>query len=57
MADRDKGVSSTLGNIQAAIMFGVPNLGMEQPYLMAMIEGQVNEPLVQDISRDGTPCE
>jgi hypothetical protein len=32
-------------------MFGVPNLGMEQSHLMAMIEGQANMGLLQDLSR------
>jgi hypothetical protein len=40
-----------LNNIQGAIMFGVPSLGMEQSHLLAMVEGQANETLVQDLSR------
>lgn len=53
MADRDESVSSILRNVRGAIMFGVPSLGMEQSHLMAMVEGQPNEALVQDLSRYG----
>jgi len=53
MADRDESISSILDNIRGAIMFGVPSLGMEPSHLMAMVEGQPNESLVQDLSRDG----
>ncbi|KAH6857077.1 hypothetical protein B0I37DRAFT_89683 [Chaetomium sp. MPI-CAGE-AT-0009] len=53
MADRDESVSSILRNVQGAIMFGVPSLGMEQSHLMAMVEGQPNDSLVQDLSRYG----
>lgn len=31
----------------------VPSLGMVQAHLAAMVEGQVNETLVQDLSREG----
>lgn len=40
-----------LGKIRGAIFFGVPSLGMEQSHLMAMVEGQANEQLIQDLSR------
>jgi len=50
MADRDKSVSGILNNICGAIMFGVPSLGMEQSHLLAMVDGQPNESLVQDLS-------
>lgn len=33
-------------------MFGVPNLGM-QSHLLALVEGQANEFLVDDLSREG----
>jgi len=52
MADREKSISTILNNIQGAIMFGVPSLGMEHSHLMAMVEGQANESLIQDLSRD-----
>jgi len=50
--NRDQTVSDVLRNVCGAIMFGVPSLGMEQSHLMAMVEGQPNESLVQDLSRD-----
>lgn len=48
----DRGVTDILTNLLGAIMFGVPNLGMQQSSLMAMVEGQANEMLIQDLSRD-----
>ncbi|ETS74270.1 hypothetical protein PFICI_14136 [Pestalotiopsis fici W106-1] len=36
--------------IRGAIFFGVPNLGMEQSHLMAMVDGQPNEAIVDDLS-------
>lgn len=53
IADREKSVAAILDNVLGAIMFGVPSLGMEQSHLLAMVEGQPTEPLVQDLSRDG----
>ncbi|KAK0656988.1 hypothetical protein B0T16DRAFT_385604 [Cercophora newfieldiana] len=53
MADRESSVSSILHSLRGAIMFGVPSLGMEQSHLMAMVEGQSNEDLVYDLSREG----
>ena len=53
MADRESSVSNILQNLHGAIMFGVPSLGMEQSHLMAMVEGQPNETLVYDLSREG----
>lgn len=49
---RDKSISSILSNVRGAIMFGVPTLGMDQAHLMAMVEGQPNELLIQALSRD-----
>jgi hypothetical protein len=43
---------SILGKVRAAIMFGVPSLGMEQSHILAMVEGQVNESLVESLSTD-----
>ncbi|KAH8897208.1 hypothetical protein GQ53DRAFT_803263 [Thozetella sp. PMI_491] len=51
IADRDKSFASVLNNVRGAIMFGVPNLGMEQSHLMAMVEDQPNSSLLQDLSR------
>ncbi|KAK4444026.1 hypothetical protein QBC34DRAFT_416019 [Podospora aff. communis PSN243] len=51
MADRDKSFSGILNNISGAVMFGVPSLGMQQCHLMAMVEGQPNEFLIEDLSR------
>jgi len=51
MAGRDKSFSSILDNISGAVMFSVPSLGMQQCHLMAMVEGQPNEFLVKDLSR------
>lgn len=48
---REATTACILNNIQGAIMFGVPSLGMEQSHLLAMVEGQANETLVQDLSR------
>lgn len=48
----DKSVTDILYNLLGVIMFGVPSLGMEQSYLMTMVEGQANETLVQDLSRN-----
>lgn len=53
MADRAQGIAGILDNVRGAIMFGVPSLGMVQPHLAAMVEGQANEALVQDLSREG----
>jgi hypothetical protein len=52
VADRVESIASILDNVQGAIMFGVPSLGMQQSHLMTMIEGQGNDTLVQDLSRD-----
>ncbi|PNP46477.1 hypothetical protein THARTR1_10799 [Trichoderma harzianum] len=48
----DRSVSGILNNLLGAVMFGVPSLGMQQSHLMAMVEGQANEMLVQDLSRE-----
>jgi alpha-beta hydrolase superfamily lysophospholipase len=40
-----------LEKVKGAIFFGVPSLGMEQAHLMAIVKGQTNEQLVQDLSR------
>jgi hypothetical protein len=45
---RDRGI---IDRVRGAIFFGVPNLGMEQTHLRAMVEGQPNETLIQDLSR------
>ncbi|EAQ88998.1 hypothetical protein CHGG_05617 [Chaetomium globosum CBS 148.51] len=52
-ASGEKNITNILDNVLGAIMFGVPSLGMEQSHLMAMVEGQPNEFLVQDLSREG----
>ncbi|KAK0701077.1 hypothetical protein B0H67DRAFT_547600 [Lasiosphaeris hirsuta] len=54
MADRDESVSGILANVRGAVMFGVPSLGMEQSHLIAMVEGQANQSLVEDLSRYGS---
>jgi len=33
-------------------MFGVPSMGMQQSHLISMVEGQANELLIQDLSRE-----
>jgi len=53
MADREKSVAQIIDNVLGAVMFGVPNLGMEQSHLLTMVEGLPNEQLVQDLARDG----
>ncbi|CAH0047656.1 unnamed protein product [Clonostachys solani] len=52
VADRDAAFSSIVENVRGAIMFGVPSLGMLQSHLMALAEGQPNENLIQDLSRE-----
>lgn len=52
-ASGTRSVNNLLDNIRGAVMFGVPSLGMEQSHLMTMVEGQPNEFLVQDLSREG----
>ncbi|KAK3290170.1 uncharacterized protein B0H64DRAFT_368987 [Chaetomium fimeti] len=52
MADSNAAVSSVLDNVMGTIMFGVPSLGMEQRHLMTMAEGEANEFLLQDLSRE-----
>jgi hypothetical protein len=46
----DSRFSSILRNVQGAIMFGVPSLKMKQDHLRAMVEGQMNETLIRDLS-------
>ncbi|RYP29592.1 hypothetical protein DL767_006644 [Monosporascus sp. MG133] len=53
MADRDESITGILANVRGAVMFGVPSLGMEQSHLIAMVEGQANQSLVEDLSRYG----
>ncbi|KAG7116091.1 hypothetical protein HYQ44_007244 [Verticillium longisporum] len=48
----DEGIRSILEVVKGAVMFGVPSLGMQQAHLMAMVGGQANEVLVQDLSRE-----
>ncbi|KAI1466204.1 uncharacterized protein F4812DRAFT_452075 [Daldinia caldariorum] len=45
--DRDDPIRQA---IRGAVFFGVPNLGMEQSHLMAVVEGQANVQLVEDLS-------
>ncbi|KAI9167908.1 Protein SERAC1 [Paramyrothecium foliicola] len=52
IADREKSVACILDRVRGAIMFGVPSMGMHQSHLMAMVEGQANELLVEDLSRE-----
>ncbi|KAI8959655.1 hypothetical protein F5Y11DRAFT_297789 [Daldinia sp. FL1419] len=40
--------------IRGAIFFGVPNLGMVQSHLMAIVQGQANMQLVEDLSVQST---
>jgi len=35
--------------IRGAVMFGVPNFGMDQEHLLAIVEGQPNERFVQNL--------
>jgi hypothetical protein len=49
---KDNRDSCLLDKILGVVMFGVPNLGMEQSHLRAMVEGQPNELLVDDLSRN-----
>jgi len=41
-----------LSRCRGAIMFGVPNLGMDQTHLLTIVRGSFIEHLVQDLSRD-----
>jgi hypothetical protein len=52
MADATDNLNnSLLDKVIGAVMFGVPNIGMEQSHLFAMVEGQPNETLVEDLAR------
>lgn len=42
----------TFSRCKGAIMFGVPNLGMEQDHLLAIVRGSPPENFVQDLSRE-----
>jgi hypothetical protein len=42
-----------LQKIRSVFFFGVPHLGMEMSHLLAIVQGQANEPLVRTLSRDG----
>ncbi|KAK3319651.1 hypothetical protein B0T19DRAFT_270056 [Cercophora scortea] len=53
-ADREKSISGILDRVLGALMFGVPNLGMDQSQLMAMVEGQANEALIRDLSGESS---
>jgi hypothetical protein len=48
----DRNASNILSTLRGAIMFGVPSLGMQQSHLLAMVKGQANDILVQDLSRE-----
>jgi alpha-beta hydrolase superfamily lysophospholipase len=52
LAEGGTSISSILSNLAGAIMFGVPSLGMHQSHLMAMVQGQSNDTLIQDLSRE-----
>jgi hypothetical protein len=39
-----------LKSMRGAVFFGVPNLGMEQKHLMAVVDGQPNRALIADLS-------
>ena len=41
-----------LRNTLGAVMFGVPNFGMEQTHLLAVVKGQANETMIHDLSRN-----
>ncbi|KAI1394354.1 uncharacterized protein F4822DRAFT_45648 [Hypoxylon trugodes] len=45
--ERDDGI---LRAMKGAVFFGVPNLGMEQSHLLAVVDGQPNEQLIADLS-------
>ena len=47
----DSSTSCLVKKISGAVMFGVPNLGMEQAQLQSVVEGQANEVLIEDLSR------
>jgi hypothetical protein len=42
-----------LQKIRSVFFFGVLHLGMEMSHLLAIVQGQANEPLVRALSRDG----
>ncbi|KAL1874856.1 hypothetical protein Daus18300_003397 [Diaporthe australafricana] len=52
IADRDNSAACIIDRVCGAIMFGVPSMGMRQSHLIAMVEGQANELLVEDLSRE-----
>ena len=48
----DTRINCLLEKILGAVMFGVPNLGMEHVELQTIVEGQANEVLIEDLSRN-----
>jgi hypothetical protein len=48
----DAAVAALFQRLRGAVMFGVPNLGMDNSHWGALVEGQPNEILVQNLSRD-----
>ncbi|KAI1418315.1 hypothetical protein F5Y13DRAFT_176432 [Hypoxylon sp. FL1857] len=52
LANRIECDDPILNAMKGAILFGVPNLGMEQSHLEAIVKGQPNMQLVSDLSLD-----
>ncbi|OTA93958.1 hypothetical protein M434DRAFT_395188 [Hypoxylon sp. CO27-5] len=50
LAHRIKHDDPILHAIKGAVLFGVPNLGMEQSHLEAVVDGQPNKQLISDLS-------
>ena len=47
MTSGGKTESSMLGSVKQAIVFGVPNQGMQMSHLLRMVKGQPNEDLIR----------
>jgi hypothetical protein len=52
MANSNQGDDPVLRTIRIVYLFGVPNQGMKMSHLLAMVEGQPNEMLVQSLSAE-----
>ncbi|OTA53967.1 hypothetical protein K449DRAFT_389512 [Hypoxylon sp. EC38] len=52
LANRIERDDPILHAIKGAVLFGVPNLGMEQSHLEAIVEGQPNMQLISNLSLD-----
>ncbi|KAK5227269.1 hypothetical protein LTR72_003259 [Exophiala xenobiotica] len=52
LAGSGESESFMLEHIRLVFLFGVPSAGMEMAYLLPMVDGQPNQPLVQCLAKD-----